>query len=263
MVCHSFFAFRARAGEGGGRPQGRRLADPTSSAGAPAVLKRPSRQSPGPARVGPSPGARAGRCQLFTYVGLHTQLRIVYVRVNLHKYTHTIGNCLCTWEPPRPDLAGMLPPPLLSEPRAGEDGGRPQGLGRQAGRCQLFVWVGPSSRTHIIANYLCRSRRTHTITNFTWEPPRPNIAGMLPNPQPPTPLPPPCCWRQYFKVKHVSKDTQEMLHSRRRAIIKHQKDERTKSDKTIATYQTIVTRTKKNCNRGTASERSGKLLGGD
>ena len=49
-----FLRSEPRAGEGGGRPQGRRLADPTS-AGARAVLKRPSRQSPGPARVGAVP----------------------------------------------------------------------------------------------------------------------------------------------------------------------------------------------------------------
>ena len=53
-----------RVGEGGGRPQGRRLADSTSSAGARADLKRPSRQSPGPTEVGAVPrglgGAQAG-----------------------------------------------------------------------------------------------------------------------------------------------------------------------------------------------------------
>ena len=62
-----FLRSEHRAGEGGGRLQGRRLADSTSSAGARAVLKRPSRQSPGPAGVGTVPrglgGAQAGRSQ--------------------------------------------------------------------------------------------------------------------------------------------------------------------------------------------------------
>ena len=57
--CLLFLRSEPRAGGGGGRPQGLGLADPTSGAGARAVLKRPSRQSPGPARAGPSPGALA------------------------------------------------------------------------------------------------------------------------------------------------------------------------------------------------------------
>ena len=175
----------------------------------------------------------------------HTHTITNYLcRSRTPRRTYTISNCLCTWEPPWPDLAGPLTPPavrapgaraagwpanylcgsdrlhvhthnyqlfmymgasvaqyswsipphplprpaaqasvkgvsqsliklcvtrygvqvsatfLHSGPRAGEGGGpspgaqappqpsEPQGLGRQAGGCQLFVWVGPSSRTH-------------------------------------------------------------------------------------------------------------------
>ena len=82
-------------------------------------------------------------------------------------------------------------PPLPSEPRAGEGGGHPQGLGQQAGCCQLFVWVGRLQlHTQLPIIYV----GTHTITNClcTWEPPQPNIAGPFhPPPPPPPPQTPP------------------------------------------------------------------------
>ena len=108
-----------RAGGGGGRPQKRRLADPTSSAGARAVLMvlrnavpsepwagegggRPqglwlSLCSLGAAALGPQEEPKCGRtpeevvstyiqnCHLFVYVGAS------------HR-TYRIGNWLCTWE---------------------------------------------------------------------------------------------------------------------------------------------------------------------
>ena len=60
------------------------------------------------------------------------------------------------------------------------------------------------------------------------------------------------------------RDSQEMWQSRSTAFSRHQKNERwgTNSSKTIATYETNDSNTKKNCNRGTALERpEEKLLG--
>ena len=100
---------------------------------------------------------------------------------------------------------------MRSEPRAGEGRGRPQGLGRSAG------WPSLPARAQAgegatIANYLCRYVHTqlpiiyvgldvHTFTHITnrlcrWEPPRPDLAGMIirtPSPAPPPP-PRPCCY---------------------------------------------------------------------
>ena len=119
----------------GGHPQGCRLADPTSSA-----------------------AARADRCQLFVYVGPPSR-------------THTIGNYLCVrrdvhthnWQLfmyVGPSTArsswSIPPPPAVRAPGRQGWGAVPRGSG------QLFVWVGPSSRTHTIANYLCVRRDVQT-----------------------------------------------------------------------------------------------------
>ena len=114
-----------QASEGGGNTQGRRLAYSTSSAGAGAVLKRPSCQSPW-AGEGPSPGALAltvftwgpqeepKRCRALrgSHLDVHTELPTVCVqRSHLDVHTelpivcvqrsrldvHTVANCLCTW----------------------------------------------------------------------------------------------------------------------------------------------------------------------
>ena len=70
----------------------------------------PCRQSPGPARMGAVPGGSGGRLAFANYLRgsdrlhVHTQLPIIYVGA------HTNTNCLCTWEPPRPNIAGAFPP---------------------------------------------------------------------------------------------------------------------------------------------------------
>ena len=62
----------------------------------------------------------------------------------------------------------------------------------------------------------------------------------------------------------ISEDTQEMLQSRSTALPRHQQKERwgTKNNKTNATYETTNAQTKKNCNRGTALERTEEMLVG-
>ena len=109
--CLLFLRSKPRAGEGGGAvPRGAGWLTLT----APLVLGRFSSVRPvgAPGRWGwgPSPGARAGRCWLFVYIGPHTELAIICVG---QVHTHTITNCLCTWEPPRPNIAGPItsPPP--------------------------------------------------------------------------------------------------------------------------------------------------------
>ena len=116
---------------------------------------------------------------------VHTQLPIIYVG------THTITNCLCRWEPSAAPYSWCIPHPLPSEPRAGEGGGRPRGLGRQAGRCLLFVWVGPSSRTHTIANYLCRYTHNYQLFMYVGASAAPYSWCIPPRPPRPRPRPPP------------------------------------------------------------------------
>ena len=113
-------------------------------------------RAPRPARVGgPSPGARA-RCLLFC-VQSPGPARA------------TIGNCLCTWEPPRPDLAGPIPPPAIRAPGRREWGPSPGA--RVAGWPLPIICVGRAifTYTHNCQLFVCTSRRTHTQLPIVYE----------------------------------------------------------------------------------------------